>query len=61
MDREKVLKRCEELDMSQNELARRCDVSSAHMSNVMSNKRSPRADLLKRMCAVLGFRPEEIW
>lgn len=61
MDRDKVRDRCAELGMSQNDLARRCRVSPAHMSNVMCGKRSPRTDLLKRMCAILGFRPEEIW
>lgn len=61
MDRTKVLERCSEIGISQNELARRCEVSPAHMSNVLNDKRSPRTDLLKRMCRVLGFRPEEIW
>lgn len=61
MDRDKVRDRCAQIGISQNELARRCGVSPAHMSNVMAGKRSPRTDLLKRMCMVLGFRAEEIW
>lgn len=49
------------LGMSQNELARRCGVSPAHMSNILSGKRDPRARLLRRMCETIGKRPEEIW
>lgn len=49
------------LGMSQNELARRCGVSPAHMSNILSGKRDPRAKLLRRMCETIGKRPEDIW
>lgn len=49
------------LGMSQNELARRCGVSPAHMSNILSGKRDPRARLLRSICEIIGKRPEEIW
>lgn len=52
---------CEKLEISQNELARRVGVSYANMSNIMSGKREPRADVLKAMCRELGRKAEELW
>lgn len=56
-----VREKLSDMGMSQNELARRCGVSAAHMSNVLRGKRQPRLDLLHRMCEVLGVKPERIW
>lgn len=61
MNVDRIRETLSEKGMSQNEFARRCEVSAAHMSNVMNGKRQPRLDLLHRMCEVLGARPEEIW
>lgn len=61
MDVKAVKDALAELGMSQNELARRCGVSPAHMSNILSGKRDPRAKLLRSICETVGKRPEEIW
>lgn len=49
-----------ELGISQNEMARRIGTSTATMSNIMTGKREPRADLVKRMCEVFGKDPKEL-
>ena len=41
---------------SQNEVARRAGISSAHLSNIMTGKASPSAGVLKRLHAVLFRR-----
>ena len=42
--------------ISQNEVARRAGVSSAHISNIMSGKATPSAGVLKKLHGVL-FQP----
>ena len=42
------------LDLSQNELARRCGVSRGYMSQLMRGERSPSPRLRRRMQKVLG-------
>lgn len=42
------------LDMSQNELARRCGISRGYMSQLMRWERSPSAQLRRRLQEVLG-------
>ena len=43
-----------ELDMSQNELARRCGITLGHLSRLMNWKRGPSPRLRRRMQQVLG-------
>ena len=42
------------LDISQNELARRCGVTSGYLSHLMNGRRSPSPRLRRRMQEVLG-------
>ena len=44
----------DELDMSQNELARRCGITPGHLSLLINGKRSPSAPLRRRLQRVLG-------
>ena len=44
----------DELDMSQNELARRCGITSGHLSLLMNGKRGPSPKLRRRLQQVLG-------
>ena len=44
----------DKLDMSQNELARRCGISRGYMSQLMRGERSPSARLRRRLQHVLG-------
>ena len=43
-----------ELNMSQNELARRCGISPGHLSLLMNGKRGPSPKLRRRLQQVLG-------
>lgn len=61
MNVSKVKELCEKDGISQNELARRVGVSTGTMSNFMSGKREPRADVFKAICKVLGRKAEELW
>ena len=45
----------DKLDMSQNELARRCGISRGYMSQLMRWERSPSAQLRRRLQEVLGI------
>lgn len=47
--------------ISQNELARRMGVSTAHMSNIVNGKREARVDLFKRICTMFRRDPRELW
>ena len=49
-----VWRRLDELDMSQNELARRCGITSGHLSLLMNGKRGPSPKLRRRLQQVLG-------
>ena len=49
-----VWRRLDELQMSQNELARRCGISPGHLSLLMNGKRGPSPKLRRRMQQVLG-------
>ena len=44
----------DELNMSQNELARRCGIAPGHLSLLMNWKRGPSPKLRRRMQQVLG-------
>ena len=43
----------DELDMSQNELARRCGITSGHLSLLMNGKRCPSPQVRRRLQQVL--------
>ena len=49
-----VWRRLDELDMSQNELARRCGITSGHLSLLMNGRRCPSPKLRRRLQQVLG-------
>ena len=44
----------DQLNISQNELARRCGISRGYMSQLMRGERSPSARLRRRLQQVLG-------
>ena len=44
----------DKLDMSQNELARRCGISRGYMSQLMRGERSPSPSVRRRLQEVLG-------
>ena len=44
----------DQLDMSQNELARRCGITSGHLSHLMNGRRSPSPRVRRRLMEVLG-------
>ena len=58
VDREAVWDRMDLLDISQNEVARRAGISSAHLSQIMCGKRSPSPGVLKSLYGVLFQRTE---
>ncbi len=49
-----VFELLDRLDLSQNELARRCGISRGYMSQLMRGERSPSPRLRRRMQEVLG-------
>ena len=56
VDREVVWGRMDAHGLSQNEVARRAGVSSAHLSQIMNGKASPSAGVLKKLHGVLFQR-----
>ncbi len=58
MDRRAVWDRMNALGVSQNEVARRAGVSSGHLSQIMTGRRSPSPGVLKRLHAAL-FQPTQ--
>ena len=56
VDQQALWSRMDAHGISQNEVARRAGVSSAHISNIMSGKATPSADVLKKLHGVL-FQP----
>ena len=61
MNGDALKKLLREEGLSQNELARRMGVSTAHMSNVINGRREARVDLLKRICIMFRRDPKELW
>ena len=53
IDREAVWGRMDAHDISQNEVARRAGISSAHLSQIMNGRNSPSAVVLRRLHGVL--------
>ena len=58
VDREAVWGRMDAHGISQNEVARRVGIGSAHLSNIMSGKSTPSPGVLKRLHGVL-FQPSK--
>ena len=58
VDQEALWSRMDAHGISQNEVARRAGVSSAHLSNIMSGMTTPSAGVLKRLHGVL-FKPSK--
>ncbi|MDE2859875.1 MAG: helix-turn-helix domain-containing protein [Chloroflexota bacterium] len=56
IDRQVVWERMDELDVSQNEVARRAGISSGHLSQIMNGQRSPSAVVLRNLHGVLFQR-----
>ena len=56
IDREAVWGRMDAHDISQNEVARRAGISSAHLSQIMNGRNSPSAVVLRKLHGVL-FQP----
>ena len=56
IDREAVWDRMDAHDISQNEVARRAGISSAHLSQIMNGRNNPSPGVLKRLHGVL-FKP----
>ena len=56
VDQQALWSRMDAHGISQNEVARRAGISSAHLSNIMCGKASPSAGVLKKLHGVL-FRP----
>ena len=44
----------DQLDISQNELARQCPITSGHLSHLMNGRRSPSPRVRRRLMEVLG-------
>ena len=57
-DQQALWSRMDAHGISQNEVARRAGISSAHLSNIMCGKASPSAGVLKKLHGVL-FRPSK--
>ena len=59
IDREAVWDRMDAHDISQNEVARRAGISSAHLSQIMNGSRNPSPGVLKRLHGVLFQRSKD--
>ena len=58
IDRQAVWEQMDNLDVSQNEVARCAGISSSHLSQIMSGQRSPSPGVLKRLHGVLFQRTQ---
>ncbi len=56
LDQQAVWDRMKELDVSQNEVARRAGISSGHLSQIMNGQRSPSAVVLRKLHGALFQR-----
>ena len=59
VDRQAVWDRMDLLGISQNEVARRAGVSSAHLSGIMTGRANPSPDVLKRLHGILFQRSKD--
>ncbi len=58
VDRQFIWQRMDELDVSQNEVARRAGISSGHLSQIMNGQRSPSAVVLRKLHGALFQRTQ---
>ena len=58
IDRQVVWERMDELDVSQNEVARRAGISSGHLSQIMNGARNPSAVVLRKLHGALFQRTQ---
>ena len=58
VDRQAVWDRMDALSISQNEVARRAGIGSAHMSGIMTGRANPSPEVLKRLHGVLFSRSQ---
>ena len=58
IDRQFIWQRMEELDISQNEVARRAGISSGHLSQIMNGARNPSAVVLRKLHEALFQRTQ---
>ena len=58
LDQQAVWDRMKELDVSQNEVARRAGISSGHLSQIMNGQRNPSATVLKKLHGALFRRTQ---
>lgn len=56
IDRQFIWERMDELNVSQNEAARRAEISSGHLSQIMNGQRSPSARVLRKLHGALFQR-----
>ena len=56
IDRQFIWEQMEELDVSQNEVARRAGISSGHLSQIMNGQRIPSATVLRKLHGALFQR-----
>ena len=56
VDRQFIWQQMDELDVSQNEVARRAGISSGHLSQIMNGARNPSAVVLRKLHGVLFQR-----
>lgn len=61
MNSRAIKDRLAEMDMSQNELARRVGASYGHISNIVTGKRDPKTSLFRKICEELDQDPKELW
>ena len=58
IDRQFIWERMDELNVSQNEVARRAGISSGHLSQIMNGQRSPSAVVLRKLHGALFRRTQ---
>lgn len=54
-------KQIQDSGMSQNEVARKLDISIGYMSRIVNGKQEPRIDLFKNICKLFNKNPKEMW
>ena len=59
LDQQAVWDRMKELDVSQNEVARRAGISSGHLSQIMNGRSTPSAVVLRKLHGALFRRAED--
>ena len=60
IDRQFIWERMDEMNVSQNEVARRAGISSGHLSQIMNGQRSPSAVVLRKLHGALFQRTQGV-